>query len=220
MEYMKNLVRFRKDKIVRQIENFISRLSLVLKTNGTTNLYFGDTVESQIRRHNLKVYLTKMKRINPRFLILGEAPGYKGCRLSGIPFTSEKVLSENPFFETEQMQFINEPEKLENEMSATIVWSEISKLAVKPLIWNIFPFHPHSIDDIKTNRTPTNKELAEGKVFLEELLQIFDIQKIIALGRKPESQLSEIGIPNSYVRHPANGGKNQFVVGLNTEINF
>tara|TARA_B110000908_G_C10201067_1_gene425347 strand:- start:832 stop:1449 length:618 start_codon:yes stop_codon:yes gene_type:complete len=205
---------------LNQIDNFISRLSLVSKTKETTNLYFGDSKESQIRRNNLKTYLTKMKNLNPRFLILGEAPGYKGCRLSGIAFTSEKVLFENSFFEKEQIEFINKLDKLESEISATIVWSEISKLTTKPLIWNIYPFHPHSADDIKTNRTPTNTELEEGKGFLRELLQIFDIQKIIALGRKPESQLSEIEIPSVYVRHPANGGKNQFVTGLNNEMNL
>jgi hypothetical protein len=205
---------------LKQIDNYILRLSLIPKANGTTNLYFGDNGESQIRRNNLKVYLTKMKSLNPRFLVLGEAPGYKGCRLSGIAFTSEKVLFENPFFENEQIQYINQLDRLENEMSATIVWSEISKLAAKPLIWNISPFHPHANNDININRTPTNGELEEGKVLLRELLQIFDIQKIIALGRKPESQLSDIGIPSAYVRHPANGGKNQFVAGLNNEMNF
>ncbi len=203
---------------MKQIDDFISKLSLVPKTNGTTNLYFGNSRESQVRRNNLKVYLTKMKTINPRILILGEAPGYKGCRLSGIAFTSEKVLFENPFFSGEQIQFINIQKDLESEISATIVWSEISKFKEKPLIWNIFPFHPHSVVDIKTNRTPSNTELEEGKEFLNDLLQIFEIQKIIALGRKPESQLTEIGIPFSYIRHPANGGKNHFVLGLNTEM--
>jgi uracil-DNA glycosylase len=203
---------------LKQIDDFISKLSLVNKTNGTTNLYFGDSRESQVRRNNLKVYLAKMKTINPRILILGEAPGYKGCRLSGIAFTSEKVLFENPFFSGEEMQYVNIQKDLESEISATIVWSEISKFAEKPLIWNVFPFHPHSVADIKTNRTPTNTELEEGKEFLIDLLQIFEIQKIIALGRKPESQLTEIGIPFSYIRHPANGGKNQFLLGLNSEM--
>ncbi len=192
-----------------EIDNFISRLSLVQKTDNTTNLYFGDSRESEIRRNNLKFYLNKMKLVNPNFLILGEAPGYKGCRLSDIAFTSERVLSQNEFFKNEPIQFINEKDKLESEISATIVWTKISKLNEKPLIWNIFPFHPHSVSDTKTNRTPTTKELEEGKSFLDDLLQIFDIKKIIALGRKPESQLEKISLPFSYIRHPANGGKKQ-----------
>lgn len=203
-----------------QIDTFISRLSLVQKKDNATNLYFGESRESEIRRNNLKVYLNKMKKVNPKFLLLGEAPGYKGCRLSGVPFTSERVLFENEFFKNEPIQFINNIDKLESEISATIVWTEISKLNEQPLIWNIFPFHPHSTNDIKTNRTPTRIELEEGKSFLEDLLKIFDIKKIIALGRKPESQLGKIGMPYSYVRHPANGGKNDFVKGLYSEMNL
>ena len=203
---------------MKQIDNFISNLSSVQKMNNTTNLYFGNSRESKIRRNNLKVYLVKMKTLNPKFLILGEAPGHKGCRLSGIAFTSERVLSENAFFHNEQILFVNDRNKLESEISATIVWNEISKLNEKPLIWNIFPFHPHLLNDIKTNRTPTKTELEEGKSFLNDLLEIYDIKKIIALGRKPESQLEKIGLPFSYVRHPSNGGKNDFIKGLYTEL--
>jgi len=205
---------------LKQIEDFISSLSLVQKTTDTTNIYYGNSKESQIRRNNLKVYLTKMKSLNPSYLLLGEAPGYKGCRLSGIGFTSEKILFDNPFFQNEQIQFINESNKLESEISATIVWSEISKLTSTPLIWNIFPFHPHSTNDIQTNRTPTKSELEEGKRFLRNLLQIFEIKKIIALGRKPASQLTDVAIPNAYVRHPANGGKNLFIAGIKNEMNL
>ncbi len=126
----------------------------------------------------MKVYLNKMKKLNPQYLLLGEAPGYKGCRLSGIGFTSEKVLFQNPFFENERIEFINEADQLESEISATIVWSVISKLSSKPLIWNIFPFHPHTATNLQSNRTPTNMELEEGKKILRDLLQIFEIQKL------------------------------------------
>lgn len=204
---------------MKEIDNFISRLSRVRKTGNTTNLYSGDNRESRIRRNNLCVYLTKMKKINPDFLILGEAPGYKGCRLSGIAFTSERVLSENDFFKKEPIQFINDKNNLESEISATIVWGELSKYdGAPPLIWNIFPFHPHVMNDTKTNRTPIKGELEEGKVFLNDLLKIFEIKKIIALGRKAESQLDKIGVPYCYVRHPSNGGKNKFAAKFLTEL--
>jgi hypothetical protein len=128
------------------------------------------------------------------------------------------VLFENHFFKNEPIQFINEKGQLESEISATIVWSELSQLKEKPLLWNIFPFHPHSEDNIQTNRTPTETELEEGKNFLIELLEIFKIQKILALGRKPESQLFGVGIQSTYVRHPAYAGKNQFIAGLKNEM--
>ncbi len=206
---------------MKSIENFISRLSLVPKGSNTTNLYFGDSREGQIRRNNLRIYLRKMKTLRPKLLILGEAPGYKGCRLSGIAFTSERILFENVFFNDDPIQFINDKENLESEMSATMVWNELSKCSdIMPLLWNIFPFHPHLENDTSTNRTPTKTELAEGKAVLEDLLEIYDIEKIIALGRKAESQLDKIGLPFTYIRHPANGGKNEFVKGLNQVLKY
>lgn len=162
-----------------------------------------------------------MKTLRPKLLILGEAPGYKGCRLSGIAFTSERILFENVFFNDDPIQFINDKENLESEMSATMVWNELSKCSdIMPLLWNIFPFHPHLENDTSTNRTPTKTELAEGKAVLEDLLEIYDIEKIIALGRKAESQLDKIGLPFTYIRHPANGGKNEFVKGLNQVLKY
>ena len=57
-------------------------------------------------------------------------------------------------------------------------------------------------------------ELELGKVYLNLLLKIFNIDNIIALGRKPESKLKGFGYHYGYIRHPANGGKNKFVNGL------
>lgn len=202
------------------IDSFIDKLSKVKKSNDTTNLYYGGNKESEIRRNNLKVYLNKMLLHKPKNLFLGEAPGYKGCRLSGIAFTSEKVLYENEFFKDDLFQFINQSNSLESEISATIVWSQISKFKNKPLIWNIFPFHPHQNENTKSNRTPNKNELEEGKFFLLDLLKIFEIKKIYVLGRKPESQVKDLKIPYVYFRHPAQGGKNKFIEGVNNEFKY
>jgi hypothetical protein len=202
----------------KNIEQFITSLSKYKDSSELTNLYRGYSKESLIRRENLKRYLEKMSIINPSVLLLGEAPGYKGCRLTGIPFSSEKVLNENDFFKNQGFVCINGIKDLESEISATIVWNELENYPNKPLIWNIFPFHPHKSNDIITNRTPTKTELSFGKEYLKQLLRIFDIKKIIALGRKPESQIYDLDLDFVYVRHPANGGKNNFIDGLRREM--
>src|SRR4051812_35512122 len=46
-----------------------------------------------IRRENLKRYVECFVR-PPRYLLVGEAPGWRGCRFSGVPFTSEAQLVE------------------------------------------------------------------------------------------------------------------------------
>jgi len=200
-----------------EIDSFIKTIKNSKNENiGTSdNLYKGNSLESQVRKWNLNLYLEKMKAVNPDVLFLGEAPGYKGCKLTGIPFTSEKMVATNDFFKDCNYKLINKPDKLESEISATIVWSELNKFINKPLIWNIFPFHPYQQNNPNSNRTPNNDELNLGQSILEELLQLFSIKKIVAVGRKPESRLNELGIEFEYIRHPANGGKNEFVTGIN-----
>lgn len=41
------------------------------------------------RRENLKTYLGSFPEV-PEILIVGEAPGYRGCRFTGVPFTCER----------------------------------------------------------------------------------------------------------------------------------
>lgn len=176
------------------------------------NLYAGRSRESNIRKHNLLTYLKKMKTLNPKLLLLGEAPGYKGCRYTGIPFSSEYILAYHPFFKGSEFRYINK--RLETEQSSTIVWEILQDFNIKPLIWNIYPFHPYDGISFNTNRTPNDLELEKGKNILLKLLQIFKIETIAAVGRKPESKIKDLGINYQYIRHPANGGKNQFAKGI------
>ncbi|PVW15264.1 uracil-DNA glycosylase [Marixanthomonas spongiae] len=201
-----------------KITHFITKLSKQVVPTTTENFYFGNSKAAAIRRHNLTLYLTKMLKINPTTLLLGEAPSYKGCSLTGIPFTSERILTETPFYKDQGFKCIDDSKALDSEQSATIVWNELQNYVEKPLNWNIFPFHPHKPGNKKTNRTPNKAELELGANFLNELLAIFTIDKIIALGRKPESQLNHLGYTYAYVRHPAQGGKNEFVAGLKAEL--
>jgi len=85
-------------KKLNSIDLFIDKLSTQVVSNNTTNMYFGNTIASQICRKNLKLYLNKMIEARPSHLLLGEAPGYKGCGITGIAFTSERILSENKFY--------------------------------------------------------------------------------------------------------------------------
>lgn len=200
------------------IDQFIDSLRKEKVSAETTNLYGGDSSAAQRRRVNLSLYLEKMKRLKPSVLLLGEAPGYKGCGITGVPFSSERILKEHPFFMDQGFQVLSRNSKPESEISATIVWNELEHHKNIPLIWNIFPFHPHTHKDKRSNRTPYSSELEIGKKYLLEMLELFPVQKIITLGRKPESKVKELGLEHSYVRHPANGGKNKFVSGLREQL--
>lgn len=199
---------------MNEIEIFIEKLAKIEKNGNSTNLYYGDNIESEIRRHNLKEYLALTKRQKPDVMLLGEAPGYRGCRLTGIPFTCERNIADTKYFKNGNFKTINDADNLESEVSASVVWNEISTCKRDTLIWNIFPFHPHENNNIKTNRTPNSKELKEGKEILIELLTLFEIKKIIAIGRKSESQIRNLGFNYAYVRHPARGGAKVFIESL------
>jgi len=201
---------------MEEIDDFVNELENAGATcPGTSEkLYERRSREGHIRRHNLRLYLEQMKALKPEILMLGEAPGYRGCRLTGVPFTSERILKTHPFFRTENYQFINPENYLMSEQSATIIWNELNNLKIKPLIWNIFPFHPFKGSEVMTNRTPDEEELNFGKQVLLKLLDIFPVSKIAAIGRNAESKLREMNFDHAYVRHPANGGKQKFVEGM------
>lgn len=66
----------------------------------------------------------------------------------------------------------------------------------------------------KSNRPPTDAELAIGQKYLVQLIDIFKIKKFVAVGKKAETTLLKINITAPYVRHPANGGAIKFRTGL------
>ena len=209
---------------MNNIKNFIDYISQIEAGESAENLYRGNSRESEIRRENLYIYLTLLKKLSPSILLIGEAPGYRGCKLTGIPFTSEKILIEGNCFGILGMdkgyRYINSIERLQTEVSANIVWNELKKLDKPPLIWNIYPFHPFYATNQNKNRHPSSREIKMGKEVLIKLLSMFFIKKIGAIGRISESGIRSLMIDSEiqYIRHPSFGGKNLFQKGLSDLI--
>ncbi len=105
-------------------------------------------------------------------------------------------------------------EKIWKEPSATIVWGAMAQVKQLPIIWASFPFHPFKTGTPLTNRTPTKDELLIGKHFIKELIAIFDIKTLIAVGNKGEETLKEMGHTMVKIRHPAHGGATLFREGV------
>lgn len=197
----------------KAIKEFIEKLAKYPEEAQVNNFYHPSKMGAEVRRENLKTYLEFMLKKKPKLAMIGEAPGYNGCAKTGIPFTSEDVLQNFEFFEDKGYKFENKNSSKLKEPSATIVWNELKNYKNLPLIWNIFPFHPYKEKKGKnSNRPPRAAELKAGTDLLNELLAIFNINKVIAVGRKAESRLNSF--PHTYVRHPANGGKTEFQSGL------
>lgn len=142
-----------------------------------------------LRSERLAAYLDS--RADAAWLLVGEAPGYRGARISGIPFTSERQLTgSGPV-----------------EATATIVHRVLAELGLteRVLLWNVVPTHPGTAT---SNRRPTRAEIACGRVFAAELARG---RGVICVGR-----IAQEALGGAYVRHPSHGGGTAFAGMLAT----
>lgn len=154
----------------------------------------------------------------PALIVCGEAAGYQGCRHSGMAFTSERLLIEGAIPRVERPQGRLTSRHLPySEPSATIVWKTLYRLGIaeSTILWNALPMHPFKSDDIRSNRTPLPAEIALGGHAMRMLVEAFPEARVVAVGRKAEGLLGEMGVPvAAAVRHPANGGASAFAEGM------
>jgi hypothetical protein len=178
-----------------------------------------------IRRRHLRAYLRK-RLCKTEFVVIGEALGYRGGHFSGIPMTSERILlgkkkdngiqPDDVFSSIKPTRTSRREQCLDgfSEPTATIVWSSLLGLGLKPeqfVLWNAFPWH--SFDQrrgMMSNRMPTRKERSDGLSALKAFLDLFPCDEIVALGKVAESQLKQLNIQSHCVRHPASGGARLF----------
>ena len=157
---------------------------------GATFNFYRDGEGAGARRQRLHTYLAALE--NAPFLLVGEAAGHRGARVSGIPFTSERQLTgRGPA-----------------EATATIVRRTLAELGLeeRALCWNVVPTHPHRPSRPNTNRPPTRAEIEASRPFVRELARG---RKVVAVGRVAQSALDA-----PYVRHPSHGGAQAFRDGL------
>lgn len=203
------------------LDHFIEALSTTDVAADAYNEYAGNTSNAVTRRTNLQRYLHDMAGRQPKVLLVMEAPGYRGCRLTGIPVTSRKIMLEGvpelELFGTDQGYSNTDDagfETVYGEQSATIVWSTLAELKQVPLIWNTYPFHPHKPSQPRSNRRPRKPETDTGANFLRYIIRFYKPEVIIAVGNVAHNTMTGMGVNCVKVRHPAQGGKADFVSGL------
>jgi uracil-DNA glycosylase family 4 len=164
------------------LADFVARLAAA-EIGETYNQY----AASRLLRRRLRSYLEA--RCGAEIVLVGEAAGYRGACVSGIPFTSERQLTGSG----------------PAEATATIVHRVLADFGVEDevLLWNVVPTHPG--DEI-SNRCPTRAEVEAASPFLDELTRG---RVAIAVGR-----LAAAALDAPYVRHPSHGGAAAFEAGL------
>ena len=165
------------------------------------------------RRERLRAHLSK----RARYILIGEAAGYQGCKVSGIPFTSERLLLEGTIPRVDiGGRRLSTRARPWSEPSATTVWGTLRTLecAETTLLWNAYPWHPHRPGVAQSNRTPTPAERRSGVPVLEALLAAFPGVRCFAVGRNAEASLAEVGVAATPLRHPSMGGAPAFRDGL------
>ena len=153
------------------------------RIGGTYNQY----ARSETLCARLSSYLAA--RANAEVILVGEAAGYRGARVSGLAFTSERQLTGTG----------------PAEASATVVQRVLAELGIADdvLLWNVVPTHPGTAT---SNRRPTRAEVRAARPFLDALTAG---RRVVAVGRLAAEVLAA-----PYVRHPAHGGSTAFADGL------
>jgi uracil-DNA glycosylase len=163
-----------------------------------------------IRRANLQQYLASFKTW-PETLVIGEAPGWRGCRFSGVPFTSEAQLCSGLPFQGASSSLVGKPHV---EAAATLFWQVMQGYHPSFLVWNSLPLHPHQPGEPLTNRAPSHLEIRQVAGLLAELISLIRPRLVIAVGKSAATAAQPLGVAAIQVRHPSHGGAKAFATGI------
>lgn len=100
------------------------------------------------------------------------------------------------------------------ERTAAVVWRVLSRIRQPVVLWNVFPFHPHEHNDPFSNRCHTAAERQLTLPLLQDLITMFEPQRLVAIGRDAQMALRDLDVPATTVRHPSYGGQGEFIAAL------
>lgn len=173
---------------------------------------YRDEPEGRRRERNLRRYLAMP---HSPVLLLGEAPGWRGMTVSGVPFVSVREAEAGVVPGLELPEHPQAPW----EASSRVFWAALAQWKGPiPLSWPVYPHHPFVAGDPHTNRTPRPAEVRAGAPIALELIRALGIETVVAVGRKAQGAIASAGLEAPAVRHPAQGGAAQFtreVLALN-----
>ena len=201
------------------IDAFVERLATSRAGPNSVNPFDYSRRANAVRRRNLTLYLEQLAQRRPTTLLVGEAPGYRGMRITGVPFTNTAILqrgilhfglfgSANGYIVPDDLPAVAA------EPTATVMWNTLVELDFLPVLWSAYPLHPHRPGNPLSNRTPTAAEAAEWSWSWQALKHVFSIRTVVAVGNVAYDSMVRSGLSVPRVRHPAHGGRERFARGL------
>lgn len=206
-------------------EQFLSELREALNPHlnpDNVEALYDYSDEGERRWQNLSSYLGYMEVEQPDLLMVGEAPGYRGSSVSGVPFLSEYTIRkrQNAALRLPFYQYAPAPSESSwggYEATSTFMWDTIDAVNPPklPFLWAIFPNHPYESGNSYTNRRPNAQEITDYISIIRKIAGYYAIGTIVAIGNVAyDTLVKTTSSPIVKLRHPARGGAQRFRQGF------
>lgn len=165
-----------------------------------------------VRRSNLRHVLGAAAEAGVADLWIGLELGHNGGRRTGLAMTDDAHLEAHGrrFGVADRLRPATRagPAK---EMTAGIVWEALALIEPPVFLWNVVPVHPHRPSEPLSNRRHTAEERQACMPQLRSLISLLQPQRLVAVGKDASTALQRLKYPHMAVRHPAFGGKRDFL---------
>lgn len=147
---------------------------------------------------------------------MGRDLGYRGGRRTGIALTDEAHLPcvGDIYRGVEARR--STVGAVVAERTAAEIWSILKLVDAPPLLWNVFPLHPHESGNHLSNRKFTAAELAVAEDLNRDLIRMLRIESVVAIGQDAGAYSQRLGVEVVQVRHPSYGGVREFRGGMSS----
>lgn len=143
---------------------------------------------------------------------IGRDLGYRGGRRTGLALTDDVHFLIHARRWGIRAERSTKGEAV-RERTAAVIWGALSQIEASIFLWNVFPLHPHNVDDPFSNRPHNSHERKIGEEILSELIGMLKPRRLIAIGNDAAQTAHRLASYHDVyqVRHPSYGGQNVFL---------